>query len=73
MAHTSAWHHLAHQMLVQSQHAAEVATEFRRRLIAEGITVGETVADGDCIYTSSDAESARVAEIFNEVYDARHN
>lgn len=60
----------AARMLVQSQRAAEFMTEFRRRLISEGIAVGEIAVDGDCVYPSSAAESSRVAEIFNEMCNA---
>lgn len=46
--------------------AERIGAEYRRRLVAEGFNVGVGALD-DCIMISSDAQSCRVGEIFNEV------
>ncbi len=52
--------------LAQLRQAGEFETEFRRRLIAEGVEMGEG-AMHDCVTTHSREESDRIDEIWIEV------
>lgn len=59
---------MMNQYFAQLCFSERVATEYRRRLIAEGFKVGEGVMS-DTIEISSDEESARISALFLEVFE----